>query len=51
MEVAQQSRDEYGFTLVNFKSLIIPISDQFFAFPKHVEQVLFSKDQRKEVGR
>lgn len=29
-------RDEYGFTLENFNSLIL-ISDQSFAFPIHVE--------------
>jgi hypothetical protein len=33
-------RDEYGFTFVNFNSLI-PISNQSFAFPIHVEQVFF----------
>jgi hypothetical protein len=35
---ATMKKDEYNFTLVNFSSLI-PISDQFFAFPLHVEQV------------
>jgi hypothetical protein len=34
-------RDEYGFTLENFNSLI-SISAQSFAFPIHVEQVFFS---------
>jgi hypothetical protein len=33
-------RDEYSFTLVNFGSLI-PILDQSFAFPIHVEHVFF----------
>jgi hypothetical protein len=33
-------RDEYGITLMNFNSLI-PISNQSFAFPIHVEQVFF----------
>jgi hypothetical protein len=33
-------QDEYGFTLVNFGSLI-PISNQSFAFPLHVKQKKF----------
>jgi hypothetical protein len=33
-------RNEYGFTLVNFGSLI-PISNWSFAFPLHVEQFFF----------
>jgi hypothetical protein len=43
---AMLKRDEYGFTLVNFGSLI-PISDQSFAFPLHVDQVLFSSDPKE----
>jgi hypothetical protein len=39
-------RDEYDFTLVNFASLS-PNSYQFFAFPLHVEQVLFSIDPKE----
>ncbi len=35
--------DDYGFTLIDFGSLI-PISDQSFAFPLHVDQVFFSND-------
>jgi hypothetical protein len=35
--------DEYGFTLVNFYHLI-PLSIQSFAFPMHVNKVLFIKD-------
>jgi hypothetical protein len=34
-------KDKYDFTFVNFASLI-PISNQFFAFPLHVKQVFFS---------
>jgi hypothetical protein len=41
-------KDEYGFTLVNFNSLI-PIFDQSFVFPIHVEQV-FSPSDPKERG-
>jgi hypothetical protein len=40
---------EYGFTLVNFGSLI-PISDLSFAFPLHVKQVFFSSFNFKERG-
>ncbi len=41
-------KDKYDFTFVNFASLI-PISNQFFAFPLHVKQVFFAKDP-KESG-
>jgi hypothetical protein len=37
---ASVNKNEYGFTLVNFGSLI-PISNQSFTFPLHVEHVLF----------
>jgi hypothetical protein len=37
---------EYGFTLVDFTSLI-PISNQFFAFTIHVEQIFFPKDPKE----
>ncbi len=40
-------RDEYDFTLVNSNSLI-PISDQSFIFPIHVEQMFFLLIQRKK---
>jgi hypothetical protein len=43
-------RDEYGFTFVNFASFI-PICNQSFAFPLHVEQVIFVVIQRKEDGK
>lgn len=43
-------RDEYGFTLVNFTSLI-PILDQSFAFPLHVKQVLFAKDPKERGSK
>jgi hypothetical protein len=43
-------RDEYGFTLVNFNSLI-PIFDQSFVFPIHVEQVFFSSDPKERVWK
>jgi hypothetical protein len=39
-------KDEYGFTFVDFTSLI-PISNQFFAFVIHVKQVFFSKDPKE----
>ncbi len=39
-------QDEYGFVLVKF-SYFIPISDQSFVFPLHVEQVFFPNDARK----
>jgi hypothetical protein len=42
-------QNEYGFTLVNFGSLI-PISNQSFAFPLHVEHVFFSSYDYKERG-
>jgi hypothetical protein len=40
-------RDEHNFTFVNFNSPI-PIFDQSFAFPIHVEQVLFSVDPKEK---
>ncbi len=43
---ATVKRDEYGFTFVNFNSPI-PISNQSFVFPIHVEQVLFSNDPKE----
>lgn len=43
---ATMKRDEYGFTFINFASLI-PISDQSFAFPLHVNQVFFSNDPKE----
>jgi len=42
-------QDEYGFTFVNFSSLI-PISNQSFVFPIHVEQVFFSSCDSRERG-
>jgi hypothetical protein len=39
-------RDEYGFIVVNFTSLI-PIFDKSFVFPLHVEQVVFSNDLKE----
>jgi hypothetical protein len=47
---ATVKRDEYGFTFVIFNSLI-PISNQSFAFPIHVEQFFFLVIQRNEGGR
>jgi hypothetical protein len=38
--------NDYGFTLVNFGSLI-PISDQSFTFPLHVDQVFVSNDLKE----
>ncbi len=43
---ATVKRNEYGFTLVNFGSLI-SISDQSFSFPLHVDQVFFSSDLKE----
>jgi hypothetical protein len=40
-------RNEYNFTLVNFNSLI-PICDQSFVFPIHVEQVFFFIDPKEK---
>ncbi len=42
-------RDEYGFTFINF-SFFIPISNQSFAFPLHIEQVFFSSCDSRERG-
>jgi len=42
-------QNEYGFTFVNFGSLI-PISNHFFAFPLHVEHVFFSSCDYRERG-
>jgi hypothetical protein len=39
--------NEYDFTLVNFNSLI-PIFNQFFVFPIHVEQVVFLADPKEK---
>ncbi len=39
-------QDEYGFTFINFASLI-PISDQSFVFPLHVDQVVFCNDPKE----
>jgi hypothetical protein len=41
--------DEYVFTFVNFVSLI-PILDQSFAFPLHVEPIFFSSCDSRERG-
>jgi len=41
-------RNEYGFTLVNFSSLI-PILDQSFAIPLHVENNFFLMTCKKRV--
>ena len=46
---ATMKRDEYGFTLVNFNHML-PISEDSFAFPIHVEQVFFSNDPGSELG-
>jgi len=43
-------QNEYGFTLVNFAS-IIPISNQSFIFPLHVDQIFFLVTLRKEDGK
>jgi len=40
-------KDEYGFTFVNFTSLI-PISNQSITFPIHVEQSFFSSDPKEQ---
>ncbi len=40
---ATMKRNEYGFTIVNFGSLI-PISNQSFTFPLSVDQVFFFND-------
>jgi hypothetical protein len=40
-------KDEYGFTFVNFTSLI-PISNQSVTFPIHVQQVFFSNDPKEQ---
>jgi hypothetical protein len=37
---ATMKRDEYGFTLVNFNHML-PIFEDSFAFPIHIEQVFF----------
>jgi hypothetical protein len=42
-------RNEYVFTFANFASLIL-ISDQYFVFPLHVEQVFFSRCDSRERG-
>jgi hypothetical protein len=39
-------RDEYGFTIINFTSFI-PISNQSFSFPLHVEQMFFSDPKER----
>ncbi len=39
-------QNEYGFTLVNFAS-IIPISNQSFGFPLHVDQIFFPSDPKE----
>ena len=39
---ATMKHDDYGFTLVNFNHML-PISEDFFAFPIHIEQVFFFK--------
>ncbi len=38
--------DEYGFTFIKFTSLI-PIFNQSFAFPLHVDQMFFSNDPKE----
>lgn len=38
---------EYGFTLVNFSSSLIPISNASFAFPFHVKQVFFALNPKE----
>jgi hypothetical protein len=43
---ATMKRDKYGFTIVNFGSLI-PISNQSFNFPLHVDQVFFFNDHKE----
>ncbi len=43
---ATVKKDEYGFILINFGSLI-PIWNQTFAFPLHVDQVFFSNDPKE----
>jgi hypothetical protein len=40
---ANMKRDDYGFSLINFDKLI-PLLAKSFAFPLHVEQVLFADD-------
>jgi hypothetical protein len=47
---ATVKRNEYGFILVNLRSLI-PISDQSFAFPLHVDQMVFLMILGKEDGK
>jgi hypothetical protein len=41
--------DEYGFTLVNFNHML-PISEDSFAFPIHIQHVFFSNDPGNNDG-
>ena len=41
--------DAYGFTLVNFNHML-PIYEDSFAFPIHIEQVFFSNDPDSDDG-
>jgi hypothetical protein len=46
---AIMKRDEYGFSLVNFNHML-PISEDSFAFPIHIQQVFFSNDPGNDDG-
>lgn len=43
-------QNEYGFILVNF-AFLIPILDQCFAFPLHVDCLFFKVTPRKKDGK
>jgi len=46
---ATMKRDEYGFTLVNFNHML-PISEDSFAFPIHIQHVFFSNNPDNDDG-
>jgi hypothetical protein len=43
---ATMKQDEYNFIFINF-DFLIPIFDQSFVFPLHVDQVFFASDLKE----